>query len=608
MTERTRGIPSRPAAGPSANPLPAGALGALEQDAIRAGGPWEGRPDEEEGWVGRTMFDGPKSEDGSVTVLLPREHIHRLPSQSLVRITSYPDLREYLGIVVSGPFAEPDGIRADAPLVVTTTVRGGIFMPRYHGRVQVEIMGERVDGALSPPRYRPLPNSPVYLLDEDETAAALGVDGDIRLGLAVGHEQVIVGIPSDRKSVLPRHTGIIGTTGGGKSTTVAGLIAQAQAAGAATVVLDIEGEYTFLHQPADNDAMQRLLAQRGLQARGVSDLTIYHLVGRESSNPRYAGRRAFSLEFSRLSPYTVAEILDLTEPQQMRYFQAYDLAKTMLRKAGQSRVDDLALDEFESGYPGMTLTHLVDAAQVLAAQVSKSQPVVTTSLFRDRLEEAQDAAKLMKPDHQVSWRALLGKLGALSRLRVFDNPSARALVYRELLTPGQVSIIDLSDTDSPDVNNLVITDILRGIQRAQEELYAQAEAESGAVPRTLVIIEEAHEFLSRERISRMPHLFAQVARIAKRGRKRWLGLVFVTQLPGHLPDELFGLINNWIVHKISDASVISLLRRSISGIDEGLWNRLPTLAPGQAIVSFTHMSRPVLTSIDPAPAKLRMVE
>ncbi|MER3438958.1 MAG: DUF853 domain-containing protein [Chloroflexota bacterium] len=593
---------------PPVRDLPAETLATLEQDAVRAGGPWEGRPDEEEGWVGRTMFDGPKSEDGSVTVLLPREHIHRLPSQSLVRITSYPDQREYLGIVVSGPFAEPDGIRADAPLVVTTTVRGGIFMPRYHGRVQVELLGERVDGALSPPRYRPLPNSPVYLLDEDETAVSLGVDGDIRLGLAVGHEQVVVGIPSDRKSVLPRHTGIIGTTGGGKSTTVAGLIAQAQAAGVAIVVLDIEGEYTYLHQATDDAAMRRLLSQRELPARGVSDLTIYHLVGRDSSNPAYAQRRVFGLEFSRLSPYAVAEILDLTEAQQIRYFQAHDLAKTMLRKAGRSRVDDLALDEFESGYPGMTLAHLVDAAQVFAAQVSKSPPEVTTSLFRERLKEAQDAATSMKPEHQMSWRALLGKLGQLSRLRVFDDPTVPPLDYGEMLTPGQVSIIDLSDTDSPDVNNLVITDILRGIQRVQEELYAQAQAGSGVVPRTLVIIEEAHEFLSRERISRMPHLFAQVARIAKRGRKRWLGLVFVTQLPGHLPDELFGLINNWIVHKISDASVISLLRRSISGIDEGLWERLPTLAPGQAIVSFTHMLRPVLTSIDPTPAKLRMVD
>ncbi len=608
MTDRVNGTSE--AVGNAAerviNAVPPVALTTLEEDAVRAGGPWEGRPEEEEGWVGRTMFDGPRSEDGSVTVLLPREHIHRLPSQSLVRITSYPDLREYLGIVVSGPFAEPDGIRADAPLVVTTTVRGGIFMPRYHGRVQVELMGERVDGALSPPRYRPLPNSPVYLLEEEETAAALGVHGDMRLGLAVGHERVVVGIPSDKKSVLPRHTGIIGTTGGGKSTTVAGLIAQAQAAGTAIVVLDIEGEYTYLHQPAENEAMRRLLAQRGLPARGVSDLTIYHLVGRESSNSGYERLRAFSLEFSRLSPYAVAEILDLTEAQQMRYFQAYDLAKTVLRKFGQSRVDDLALDEFESGYPGMRLEHLVDASRLFEARASGGTVYFSSPLFASHKSEIEEMVK--KADSAVSWRALLGKLGQLARLRVFENTAVPPLSYGELLTPGQVSVIDLSDTDSPDVNNLVITDILRGIQRAQEELYTQAEGRSGLVPRTLVIIEEAHEFLSRERISRMPHLFAQVARIAKRGRKRWLGLVFVTQLPGHLPDELFGLINNWIIHKISDASVISLLRRSVSGIDEGLWDRLPTLAPGQAIVSFTHVLRPVLTSIDPAPAKLRMVE
>jgi hypothetical protein len=39
-----------------------------------------------------------------------------------------------------------------------------------------------------------------------------------------------------------------------------------------------------------------------------------------------------------------------------------------------------------------------------------------------------------------------------------------------------------------------------------------------------------------------------------------------------------------------------------------LWERLPGLAPGQAIVSFPHMTRPLLASIDPAGAKLRLVD
>ena len=66
----------------------------------------------------------------------------------------------------------------------------------------------------------------------------------------------------------------------------------------------------------------------------------------------------------------------------------------------------------------------------------------------------------------------------------------------------------------------------------------------------LIVIEEAHEFLSAERIEKMDTLFQQVARIAKRGRKRWLGLVFVTQLPQHLPRQVFGL--RQLVHPAQD--------------------------------------------------------
>jgi hypothetical protein len=39
-----------------------------------------------------------------------------------------------------------------------------------------------------------------------------------------------------------------------------------------------------------------------------------------------------------------------------------------------------------------------------------------------------------------------------------------------------------------------------------------------------------------------------------------------------------------------------------------LWNRLPNLAPGQAVVSMASMARPLLVSIDPTPCKLRMVD
>jgi uncharacterized protein len=581
----------------------------LRELIARAGGEWQ-EPAEFKGSVGRTTFDSPDSEDNSITVLLPHGSLQALPSQALVRMLSRPDGREYLGVVIKGPFAEPDGLRTDSHLVITTTIHGGMFMPSHHGRVQVELLGQRIDGVLQPPQFRPLPNSPVFVLDEKETVDVLRVGGDIRLGLAVGHREVAVGVPSTSKSILPRHTAIIGTTGGGKSTTVAGLIAQAQKAGLAVVLLDVEGEYTYLDEPTNDKTMVTRLAHIGSRPAGVTDMSLFHLAGRETTNPDHPNLLPFTLPFSDLSPYAVIEILDLSDAQQERFHLTYETTKKLLRDLNLVRnVDDSEIDEFEGGFPGMRLDHVLDVCSAFLATLQKRDATFKSADFRRNGRAVMDEiAHRDMPGFPASWKALLGRLLQLDRLGAFDSPKAEPLAFRKLLEPSRVSVIDLSDTESPDLNNLVITAVLRGIQREQERLYNEAIQDEDKPPRTLVIIEEAHEFLAKERIDKMPHLFAQVARIAKRGRKRWLGLVFVTQLPQHLPNQVIGLVNNWVIHKISDATVVTTLKQSVSGIDESLWTRLPGLAPGQAIVSFTHMQRPVLTAIDPTPAKLRMVD
>ncbi len=280
------------------------------------------------------------------------------------------------------------------------------------------------------------------------------------------------------------------------------------------------------------------------------------------------------------------------------------------------------------GYPRLTLTMMMDVVGacrriVEFAKEEKSEKSVDFTPQDSHLATEIGKATLKKKiyaagrlDSPVSWRALLGRLGRLERLRVFDSPSiaARPLNYKNLLKPGSVSVIDLSDSGMSELTNIVISDMLRGVQEAQDSAYVDYEKAKKANPnapaptRTAIIIEEAHEFLNADRIEKMRILFQQVARIAKRGRKRWLGLTFVTQLPQHLPPQVFGLVNSYILHKITDADVVSKLRRTVSGIDEGLWNRLPGLAPGQAIASFPHMARPLLLSIDPTPCELRLVD
>ena len=121
-------------------------------------GEWE-EDDNCKGADGMTMFDLPNSQDNLITVLLPKNKIRNIGAHSIVEIRSRTkenggDGRTYRGIVVAGPFHEPDGIRADSPMMVSTTIHGAIFMPNFHGKVQVELIGEIKESVMMPPSIK----------------------------------------------------------------------------------------------------------------------------------------------------------------------------------------------------------------------------------------------------------------------------------------------------------------------------------------------------------------------------------------------------------------------------------------------------------------------
>jgi len=365
------------------------------------------------------------------------------------------------------------------------------------------------------------------------------------------------------------------------------------------------------------------LERRGKEATGVENTYLYHLVGRATSNPDHPNRIPFSLQFSRLSPYAAAEILELNDAQKERYIKAYDIAKKLLDKLNiypsnkKEEKELMDLDELEEGYPRLTLDMVYDVVKACTAKVKKEltdeNGDLNLNLWTDEFRANRkqflrtvDSSNL--PGSKFSWFKVVGRLNMLRKLKIFDNPDAATLNYDALTEPGRVSIIDLGHTDSPRVRNLAIAELLRGVLEHQNESYRKVQKQGGDLRKVMVFIEEAHEFLSRRRIKQMPTMREQVERIARRGRKRWLGLAFVTQSPEHLPSELLGLINSYVLHKIGDSNVISRLKRSIGGVNDNLWQRLPNLAAGQAIVTTPQFSRPLLVTIDPTPCKLLMVD
>ena len=65
----------------------------------------------------------------------------------------------------------------------------------------------------------------------------------------------------------------------------------------------------------------------------------------------------------------------------------------------------------------------------------------------------------------------------MNRLKVFDHyDRGKPLNYPDLLAPGNLSIIDLSDSGMPELNNIVIADVLRGVPAAQDKAYKEFES------------------------------------------------------------------------------------------------------------------------------------
>ena len=309
---------------------------------------------------GRTLFDAPGSDDGTVVAVFPQERFECWRSQALAHIHS-ADKRVYLAQVASGPYAAPNGLPATSPLLVTTQIEGTLFTPPYHGWVELRILGEVKDEQVIAPLFRPRPNSSVKLLQLEETKKALKCDGDLRLGRAVGYPDLFVGLQSTEKHHMPRHTLVVGTTGAGKSTCMAGLIEKLSAAGFCVLVIDVEGEYTTINEPADSNKILPALQNVSLAPAGLADTFLLVPTNTTTANPRHPHTRRFCLDFANISPHVAVELLQGNEAQTDRFITAYDAAGDLLTqlwpKAERDKhmADLQTWDDQETGYPGLRL-------------------------------------------------------------------------------------------------------------------------------------------------------------------------------------------------------------------------------------------------------------
>jgi hypothetical protein len=101
----------------------------------------------------------------------------------------------------------------------------------------------------------------------------------------------------------------------------------------------------------------------------------------------------------------------------------------------------------------------------------------------------------------------------------------------------------------------------------------------------LVFIDEAHQFLNKsvgEENSRFS--LDAFGNIAKEGRKYGLNVVIATQRPRDIPEDVLSQIGTFLVHRLTNPYDQELVKKSIGDLDAATANALPTLATGEALL------------------------
>lgn len=525
--------------------------------------------------VGFVNFDDIRGQNNEIELRIPYDDIERLQRGQYVLIGN--ENTPYLGRVISGPFYTPDAVSKESAFARTSILMANEvpFLPDFHAVCRVELLG-RVNlenTTLSGFASRPFPKTPVHAMPADKIAELLQLEGNMYMGHLTGYEQIRVKLNAHEKKVLPRNLGVFGTVGSGKTNTAQVLIEEIVAAGWAVIVLDVEGEYISMDKPNEEARKRKQLGNAmrrfDVSPKGVETIQVFHCPGTESKRP---DAREFCLDFSRLSPYALIEIMGLNEAQETRFLELFEDAEDKIkRQTGQSKPDKWSRfkDETNGGLkslPGLTLDFLMkELNQIL-----------------DKAESAYG--------NKASWTKVKQLLEKIQRYQIFNSVDY-VLDVDDLVKPGQLSVFDLSDATNVRVNNIVIAQILH-------EIFEKKISEPEAPP-TLVVIEEAHTFVSRDNVKAMESIVDMLREISRRGRKRWLGLCFISQQPAHLPNEIYELCNTKIVHQTTGKRNLDALHVSAGSVNEAVWGEVPLLSQGQALIISPQFSHPVLCDMRP---------
>ncbi len=356
-----------------------------------------------------------------------------------------------------------------------------------------------------------------------------------------------LGVCLDPSSLFARHFAIVGQTGAGKSWTVATLVQRAVKVmpRAHIILLDLHGEYCWRHED-------------GTKHSAFDSSTFRHVDARELEIPYWL--------------MTFAELCDLLiehgEREAANQTAFFRDALLDLRQRGNT---SLGLERITVDTPVFfSLEELVERIQMKNTERvdggKRQGPMYDRfTRFLIRLESKRNDTRydfLLRSKLRTTSASLVGLLRDFVGLGDPKRP---------------VTVIDLSSVPF-DVRPTVSAQIGR---LAFEFNYWNPEFREFPI---LLICEEAHAYIPRERESQYAGSRKSMERIAKEGRKYGVGLGVVSQRPHEVSETVLSQCGSFVCLRVTNPDDQNYIRTLVPEAERDLVDTLAGLARGEALV------------------------
>lgn len=388
-----------------------------------------------------------------------------------------------------------------------------------------------------------------------------------KVRLAVFPHAPNTGVSMPPAHIFGRHCAVLGTTGGGKSWTLAHLVEEIARLGGKAILFDATGEY-------------------GGQWDGIDHV---HLGGlREDARDT---RRFVSFPYSQFSetdlfamfrPSASAQVPKLREAirsLKLAYLAPEIAIDGLIKKADQSKV------HFENALlqHGAALGNIGAEFNIeLLSRQIEEECVWATSNRGQRMWGGANANELGFCTTLIS--RISSDVGSSHLACVFQpqrlDESLTASIDR-FLQDGTKRVLRVSMEFLPFEHNtreLVANAVGRYLLR----LARQGRFIHNPL---VVLLDEAHQFLDKnigDEFSKTP--LDAFGLIAKEGRKYSLTCVLATQRPRDIPEDVLSQMGMFIVHRLINGRDRNVVEKACGNLDASAAAFLPTLGQGEAIV------------------------